>query len=84
MKYSPETYINFDFFTGEEAELTLRTVKLVKVRKEHLCFLSALYGEKDHKINKGEIARYEKALVDSDYFGSYYMCLNCCDEEIDV
>lgn len=79
MKYSEQEYINLNLFEGDESEIKLKTVKLVKVRKPQSCFLSRHM----HTIEVGQLARFEKALVDSDYWGSYYCCISCCDKELD-
>lgn len=63
---------------SDEAELTCRSVKIVKARKEHQCY--SLDGEQDHMIEKGEFYRYEKALVDSDFWGEYKLCIKCCEK----
>jgi len=80
LRYPVETYIGHDPFFGEEADITCRTVKLVKVRKPHNC----LWGENGdkHKVQPGEYARYEKALVDGDYWGRYYICIPCMDKDL--
>ena len=80
LAYAEQVYSGFDPFFGEEADITCRTVKLVKVRKHHACF----FGENGdgHQIPPGALARHEKALVDGDYWGNYYLCIPCLDREI--
>ena len=80
LAYTEQDYISFDPFFGEEADITCRTVKLVKVRRPHPCF----FGQNGdgHGIAQGDIARHEKALVDGDYWGSYYLCIPCLNREI--
>lgn len=91
-KYHDEDYLQFDPCEGDEAEISCRTVKLVKARKYHPCFFGlGQYGDK-HVINLGETYRYEKALIDGSFFGEYKVCtpcmdkyldeINCCDEEL--
>jgi hypothetical protein len=80
LAYTEQDYIDFDLFFGEEANITCRTVKLVKVRKPHPCFFGA--NGDGHSIGQGIYARHEKALVDGDYWGSYYLCIPCMDREI--
>lgn len=80
---SDQDYIDFDFFQGEEAEITLRKAQIRKARKPHPCFLSLAFGKERHDIQPGERYRHEQALVDGDYFGRYAMCLACIDKEID-
>ncbi|VVD95752.1 hypothetical protein PIN31009_01866 [Pandoraea iniqua] len=76
-------YLTHDLFMGEEADIKCRTVKLVTARKPHACWLGQALGAKPHEIAVGELHRYEKALVDGDYWGSYRCCLRCMDAEID-
>jgi hypothetical protein len=80
LAYSEQDYLALDLFVGEDAELKCRTVKLVKTRKQHPCF----FGQNGdgHGIAPGEYARHEKALVDSDYWGSYYLCIPCLNREM--
>lgn len=79
-KYPDTDYLTFDPFFGDEAEISCRTVKLVKVRKPHVCFFG-LNGD-GHQIASGDHARHEKALVEGSYWGNYYMCIPCLDREI--
>jgi len=81
LTYSEPDYLDHDLFFGEEADITCRTVKLVTTRKAHPCFFGEASGD-GHSIAPGELARHEKALVDSDYWGSYYVCIPCMDREI--
>jgi hypothetical protein len=83
MKYSENAYLENDFFSGcdRDTEIKMHTRKIVTVRKDHYCMLSRLIG-KEHKVKKGEKAIFDKAMVDGE-FGSYYACLNCCDQLID-
>jgi hypothetical protein len=78
LKYPEEDYVNHNPFFGEEGDMACRNAKLVKVRKEHGC----LFGENGdrHKIQPGERARYETALVDGSYWGRYYICIPCMDK----
>lgn len=80
-KHSEQEYIDADPFFGDEAELTCRTVKLRKAKKEHQCF--GLYGDLGHSIRPGEVYRHERALVDGSFWGEYRMCLRCLDRFID-
>lgn len=72
-------YIGYDQFQGDEAELTLRSVKLVVTRKEHMCMAP---DGGTHAIAPGSRARFEKALVDGDYFGRYYTCVECIEKDL--
>lgn len=80
LKYSDRDYLEFDLFVGEDADIKCRTVKLVKTRKKHPCF----FGQNGdgHNIAPGQYVRYEKALIDGDYWGSYYLCIPCLNREM--
>ena len=78
MKRTDAEYLSVDLFQGDEADLTCRTVKLVTTRKEHACHSYI----KEHTIPTGSRARHERALVDGDFWGSYYSCLPCLDHHI--
>lgn len=84
MKYTKEVYLNEPWFKGEESDICCQTIKFVKARKEHQCFLSlgGFYGIEPHNVKKGSYAYYEKALVDGNW-GSFYMCTDCMDKYID-
>jgi hypothetical protein len=73
-------YLAVDLFQGDESELACRTVKMVTTRKDHQC------SEQDHReahiIPAGQRARHERALVDGDFWGSYYTCTACLDRFI--
>jgi hypothetical protein len=70
-------YAGYDPFEGDrDGGVTCRTVRIVTTRKAHTCMDP--YGGK-HVIPPGTLARYEQALVDGDYWGRYYTCLNCID-----
>ena len=76
-------YISFDPCAGDESEIACRTVSLRKARKSHPCFFGlAPYGD-GHRISSGETYRYEKALVDRDFWGQYRVCLRCIDRMLD-
>lgn len=81
LAYTEQDYLSHDLFFGEEANITCRTVKIVKTRKAHPCFFGGGNGD-GHSIAPGDIARHEKALVDSDYWGSYYVCIPCINRDI--
>ncbi|WP_322105878.1 hypothetical protein [Paraburkholderia sp. J41] len=79
-QHSDQDYVQFDPFQGDEADIRLRRVRLVRVRKPHQCHVGPmLYGE-SHEIQPGERARYEKALIDHSFWGRYYACLPCLDK----
>lgn len=69
-------YINIDPFAGDESEVKCRTVKVRVARKDHQCY--GLTGQMDHKIQRGDRYRYERALVDGKW-GEFRMCLPCLD-----
>ena len=81
MAYTEQDYLGLDLFSGDDAEITCRTLKIVKARKVHPCFFGGGSGD-GHTIAPGETARHEKALVDGAYWGSYYVCIPCMDREI--
>lgn len=81
MIHTNQDYIRFDPFEGDEAQIVCRTVKLVKVRKEHPCFIGANpHGGDQHVIKAGEMARFESALVDGAFWGRSYVCVPCMDK----
>jgi len=83
MKYSKEDYLEYDYFFGDEADVSCRTRKFVKVRKDHPCHGGDCPGNESHFVKKGNFALYEKALIDRDFWGSYYFCTDCMDKELD-
>jgi hypothetical protein len=83
VKYAESDYIAYDPFEGDEADIRCRTVKLVKVRKEQQCFIGAAPLGDNHVISRGDVARFEKALVDGDFWGKSYVCIPCMDKWLD-
>lgn len=83
MVYTEDDYLNEDWFFGDEVEISCRTRKMVTVRKEHDCYLSQCHGKTPHKIQKGERAYFEKALIDRDFWGKFYMCKPCMNSALD-
>jgi len=82
MKYSNEEYEGFDPCEGDYDEgVRCRKVKMARVRKNQLCHISLLDDE-PHDIEKGQMARYEKALVD-DTWSAHYCCVPCMDSFLD-
>lgn len=79
-KNSEEDYINADPFSGDESELTCRTVTLRKARKNYLCY--GLSGNQDHGIQAGQLYRHERARVDGSFWGEFRICLGCMDHFI--
>ena len=75
-----QDYRDYDPFFGEEAELTCVTVQIKVARKEHVCY--GLSGKRDHTIKVGDKYRYQKYLVDGDFWGKYKICLACMDKFI--
>lgn len=77
-----EKYIRYDPFSGDrDTDVKCREVKIVAVRKERECWMGMSPDSKRHKIVKGQLARYEKAIVDGEWC-SYYVCLHCIDKWI--
>lgn len=80
LKFNDSDYIQFDPCEGDEGQVSCRTVRLVTARKEHPCFFGAApYGD-GHLIGRGDVYRYERALVDGDYWGTYKVCVPCMDK----
>lgn len=80
LAFPTEDYIRFDPCAGEDGDIRLRRIKLVRARKEHVCFLAGgTYGD-GHSIKPGDTYRDEVALVDSDYWGHYRVCVPCMDK----
>ena len=83
LKRSEDDYLQFDPFDGDrDVGIRMRTVKLVRVRKPHQCQMG-IGKVSAHDIAIGELARYERALVDGDFWGSYYVCIPCMDRFLD-
>lgn len=80
MKFTTETYLNYDPFSGSDRDTDIRchTTKIVSVRKSQDCMLAPLIGRPAHTIEPGTMARCDRAIVD-DNWGSYYCCLDCMD-----
>ncbi|WP_233343660.1 hypothetical protein [Burkholderia cepacia] len=84
MKYDAPEYVRWDPFEGDEAEISCRQIRIVRVRKEHPCFIGANpCGGDQHVIKVGEMARYEKAFVDGSFWGRSYVCIPCMDKFLD-
>lgn len=82
LKFPDADYIRFDPCDGDrDVDIRCRTVKLVKARKEHACFLGSnpSFGDQ-HRIKRGEVYRDESALVDHSYWGRYKVCVPCMDK----
>lgn len=78
--HSDEDYLSHDPFLGDEAQMTCRTVGIVKAKKQHLCF--SFNGKQDHHIEPGERYRLETARVDDSFWGKHRICLKCMDRFI--
>ena len=74
-------YLEYDPFFGEEGKITCRTKTLRSARKEYACFGAPDSGD-GHTIKPGDRYRYETALVDGDFWGTYRICLPCIDKWI--
>lgn len=77
-----EQYLADPFF-GDESDLKCRTVTLKRARKDHLCYGISPSTHNTHGIQKGEVYRHEKALVDRSFWGEYRICLGCMDQFIE-
>lgn len=75
LKYPEFRYVQFDPFEGDrDVDIKLQKVKLVKARKTHICQMGLSFGVEHHEVEPGQLARYEKALVEGK-FRSYYCCI---------
>ncbi len=79
MNYPKEIYLKYDPFSGSDRDADIRchTFSIVKTKKSHQCMLANMIA-KSHTIKKGQLARYDKAIVDGQW-GGYYSCLDCMD-----
>lgn len=67
--------IEFSPFTDDgDASIALRKVRVRKARKQHTC---DGFETEPHPILPGEHYRHEQALIDSDYWGKYKLCMPC-------
>ena len=73
MKYKPEDYINSGFYSYNDEEIEITSVKIVKCRKPHKCM-----GGCDTEIQAGEHAMCEKGFLDGQPV-SCYTCLPCIE-----
>ena len=78
--HSDAEYIATDPFFGDESSIKCRTVCIRKARKPRPCY--GLTGKQDHTIRLGERYRYETAMIDDSFWGSYSICLPCMDKFI--
>lgn len=82
LKFDEASYLRFDPCDGDrDVRIACRTIALRTARKEHACFIGAepRYGDQ-HTIKPGERYRFETALVDGDYWGTYRVCMGCMDK----
>lgn len=80
LKFSEADYIQFDPCEGDEGQVNCRTVRLVRARTSHACFLGAAPFADQHLIQAGDVYRSERALIDGDYWGTYKVCVPCMDK----
>lgn len=68
---------------ADESVIGFKVVKMVNVRKRHVCFASYNPDNKppQHFIEAGQRARYEKAIVDGSWHISYH-CVPCMGKMI--
>ncbi len=82
-KYPDDYYVKYDPFQGDDTEVKMNKVKVVKsVRCDWNCWLGMCPPEKPHIIKKGSPARYESALVEGKWC-AYYICLPCLDRRLE-
>lgn len=83
MKYTTEEYAAFDPFMDSDRDVgnaRMQKISIVKTRKVQMC-VSLSSGS--HEIPSGTMARFEKSYLPyCEAFGSYYMCIECCDREM--
>lgn len=80
-KHSDQVYLDFQVADDRDVDVRLQKVKLVITRKPQHC-LGGAYSS-GHEIPAGTEARFERALVDSDFWGRYYICIACMDKDIE-
>lgn len=76
-KYSDQQYIDLEFWPTGEGESN-HSIRVVKVRKEHVCACNP-----NHSIKSGEKALYEKCILEDEGWVGSYTCLPCLDEWIE-
>lgn len=81
LKYPEREYLQ-PYMMDTDVDIRCETVKIVKCRKEHDCHFCLLEGIK-HTIKPGEVARRDTALVDGDFWGSYYACIPALNKWIE-
>jgi hypothetical protein len=75
-------YLRYDPFEGDrDVNVKCRTVKMVTTRRPQDCMDPE--DGKLHPIEPGTRARFEKALIDGDFWGKYYVCVACMDKWLD-
>lgn len=73
--FSEHSYLTFDPYAGDrDVDVRARSPRIVKTKTAH----EYIFGE-THKIQRGQLARYEKAIVDGEWW-SGYVCLECLDK----
>ena len=82
MNITDNDRLEYDIMAGDDAELRCRTAKMRTAAKEHSCFGGLGNDGDGHTIKKGERYRYERALVDGDFWGEYRVCIACLDKWI--
>lgn len=81
MSRTDSEYLEYDPFLGDEGELSCRNAAILTARKEYPC-LGGMGDGDGHTIKPGDRYRYETALVDGDFWGTYRICLPCIDKWI--
>lgn len=73
----------YDPFGGDETRVECQKVKIVTVKKRHICFASYNpdNNPKEHFIEPGQRARFETSLIEDGWHTSWH-CLKCIDKEL--
>ena len=74
LKYSKEVYEHSGIVADGDEYMSHVTKKVLKTRKEHNCCLC------QSKIDKGNYALREKAIVEDIGWGSCYVCIPCIEK----
>lgn len=79
-KRDDQHYLHFDVFCGDDSEIRLRRISLVRTRKPHTCMWPTIGCR--HEIQSGEKVWVESGIIDG-AFGRCYVCLECIDKFLD-
>ena len=84
LKFEYDAYLQFDPCEGVERDLSDRTVRLLRAKKDRACFMGLLPGGDRHSIARGSLYRSERAK-DDELDGSwaiYAVCLSCIEAQL--